>query len=108
MGKRFVMDRVDVVNLLNGLYEENKQLKQQLKSIKDGFEFSYTENHTEFDKDKLIVIDTHTKIHLNNRNLFIKVYIPQFDDFYHFKYTITGRSLMKEFIENYNSNGDLE
>lgn len=106
-GKRYYCNQ-DIADLLNGLADENEQLKEQLKSIEDGFEFSCTENHTEFDKDKLIVKDTHTKIHLDGRYLFIEVYIPQIDEFYRFKYTITGKSLMREFIENYNPKGDLE
>lgn len=100
--------RIKVVELLNKLYEEKEQLKAQLKNIEDDFEISYTEKPGHFDKDKLYVKDTHTKIHLNNRNLFIEVYIPHVNEFFRFKYTITGKSLMREFIEDYNSKGDVE
>ena len=106
-GQRYYGNKL-LSELLNKLSEENEQLKQQLKNIEDSFKFSCTENHTDFNKDKLIIKDTHTKIHLDNKNLFIEVYIPQFDEFYRFKYTITGKSLMREFIEDYNPKGDLE
>ena len=114
---RRLNDQQDEINHLSnfGLHvildkknKEIEQLKQQLKSIEDDFKFSCSENYTEFNKDKLYVKDTHTKIHLHNRNLFIEVYIPQIDEFYRFKYTITGKSLMRKFIENYNPNGDVE
>lgn len=97
-----------VCEMLNDYADENEQLKEQLKSIEDDFELSYTEKLGHFNKDKLIVKDTHTKIYLDGRNLFIEVYIPQINEYYRFKYSVTGRNLMREFIENYNSNGDLE
>ena len=80
------------------LKQENEELKKQLKSREDGFIFSCTKNYTEFDKDKLVVEDTHTKIRLDGKNLFIEVYIPQIDEFYRFKYTVTGKVLRRGFI----------
>ena len=59
------------------LEEENEQLKQQLKSIEDSFKFSCTENHIEFNKDKLKVKDTHTELTLKDGKLCISLFIPQ-------------------------------
>ena len=92
-----------VVDLLN----ENENLKQQLQKIQNSFEVNWTQNYVEFNKDKLHIKDNNTEICLNGANLFIEVYIPQINEYYRFKYRVTGRSLMREFIENYNSNGDL-
>ena len=98
----------DLCLLLNDLHEENEQLKKELQEIQDGFEFNWTQNYTEYDKDTLHIKDSNTEIRLNDRNLFIEVYIPQINEYYRFKYKVTGRSLMKEFIEKYNSKSDDE
>ena len=121
-GCKFQILGEDVVRLLNEqdkknievstkysqLEKENEKLKKELKNIESSFEFSCTENYTEFNKDKLIVKDTHTKIHLDDGKLFIEIYIPQINGFYRFKYTIIGKNLMREFIENYNPKGDMK
>lgn len=97
----------DLLDELNRLSDENKQLKQQLQKIQDSFEVSWTQNYIEFDKDKLYIKDNNTEIRLNDRNLFIEVYIPQTNEYYRFRYIVTGRgSKMREFIKNYNSKGD--
>ena len=96
------------VNVLNSLNDENEQLKQRLQKIQNSFEFNWTQNHMEYDKDTLHIKDNNTEIRLDGTNLFIEVYIPQINEYYRFKYRVTGRSLMREFIENYNSNGDVE
>ena len=93
---------------LNWLVEENEQLKTQLQEIQNSFEFNCTQNYEEFNKDKLYLKDTNTKLCLDGENLFIEVYISQINEYYRFKYRVTGRSLMREFIENYNSKEDLE
>lgn len=91
------------------LEKENKQLKKQLQKIQDSFEVSWTQNYIEFDKDKLYIQDNNTEIRLDGRNLFIEVYIPQIDEYYRFRYIVTGRSSkMREFIKYYNSSGDDE
>ena len=86
------------------LEEENKELKQQLKSIEDSFKFSYTENHIEFNKDKLKVEDTHTELTLKDGKLCISVFIPQLNEYVKFFYLVTGRKMEREFI---NYNGDV-
>ena len=94
---------------LDKVEKENWQLKQQLQKIQDSFEVSWTQNYIEFDKDKLYIRDHNTEIRLDDRNLFIEVYIPQTDEYYRFRYIVTGRSSkMREFIKNYNSSGDDE
>ena len=94
---------------LDKVEKENWQLKQQLQKIQDSFEVSWTQNYIEFDKDKLYIRDHNTEIRLDDRNLFIEVYIPQTDECYRFRYIVTGRSSkMREFIKNYNSSGDDE
>lgn len=90
------------------LKKENEQLKQQLKSIDDNFELNWYQNYVEFDKDKLEIKDVHTKIYLNGTGLLIEVYIPQIDEYYRFKYYVTGRNLMDRFIREYHSKGDVE
>lgn len=87
---------------------ENEQLKSELKTIQDTFEVSWTQNHIEFNKDELFIKDIHTRLHLKNNNLFIQVFIPSINEYYYFKYRVTGRSLMSEFIENYNPTEDLK
>lgn len=94
------------VERLNKLNDENEQLKQELQKIQDDFELNWTQNRMEFDKDKLYIKDTNTETCLDNRNLSIRVRIPSLNEYYLFKYKVTGRSLMKEFIEKYNSKGD--
>lgn len=92
---------------LDKVEKENWQLKKQLQKIQDSFEVSWTQNYIEFDKDKLYIKDHNTEIRLDDRNLFIEVYIPQTDEYYRFRYIVTGRSnKMREFIKNYNSSGD--
>ena len=95
----------DVVDLLNELHEENVQLKQQLKSIEDSFKFSCTENHIEFNKDKLKVEDTHTEITLKDGKLCISVFVSQLNECVKFFYWVTGRKMEREFI---NYDGDVE
>ena len=91
-------------NLMNGLSEENEELKQQLKSIEDSFKFSCTENPIEFNKDKLKVEDTHTKLTLKDGKLCISVFIPQLNEYVKFFYLVTGRKMEREFI---NYDGDV-
>ena len=93
------------INKMNELADENEQLKQQLKSIENSFNFSYTENHIEFNKDKLKVEDTHTEITLKDGKLYISVFIPQLDEYVKFFYLVTGRKMEREFI---NYDGDVE
>ena len=80
------------------LEEENERLKQQLKNIEDSFKFSCTENHIEFNKDKLKVEDTHTKLTLKDGKLCISVFIPQLNEYAKFFYLVTGRKMEREFI----------
>ena len=87
------------------LADENEQLKQQLKSIEDNFKFSCTENHIEFNKDKLKVEDTHTELTLKDGKLCISVFIPQLNEYVKFFYLVTGRKMEREFI---NYEGDVE
>ena len=94
----------DVVNILNELNDENEQLKQQLKSIEDSFKFSCTENHIEFNKDKLKIEDTHTKLILKDGKLYMSVFIPQLNEYVKFFYLVTGRKMEREFI---NYDGDV-
>ena len=94
----------DLCLLLNELHEENNQLKQQLKSIEDSFKFSCTENHIEFNKDKLKVEDTHTELTLKDGKLCISVFIPQLNEYVKFFYLVTGRKMEREFI---NYDGDV-
>ena len=89
---------------LNELHEENEKLKQQLKSIEDSFKFSCTENHFEFNKDKIKVEDTHTEITLKDGKLYISVFIPQLNEYVKFFYLVTGRKMEREFI---NYDGDV-
>ena len=106
----FIKNIIDeeYVNYLTEVLNENEELKQQLQKIQGSFEVNITQNYKEFNKDKLYIKDTNTKLHLNDGNLFIEVYIPQIKEYYCFKYKVTGRNLMREFIENYNSKGDSE
>ena len=90
---------------LNELHDENEQLKQQLKSIEDSFKFSCTENHIEFNKDKLKVEDTHTELTLKDGKLCISVFIPQLNEYVKFFYLVTGRKMEREFI---NYDGEVE
>lgn len=106
-GKRYYGNK-QIADLLSELHEENEQLKQQLQKIQNSFEVNWTQNYVEFNKDKLYIKDNNTEIRLNGTNLFIEVYIPQINEYYRFKYKVTGRSLMRKFIENYNSNSDAE
>ena len=94
-----------IVRKLNTLTDENEQLKQQLKSIEDSFKFSYTENHIEFNKDKIKVEDTHTELTLKDGKLCISVFIPQLNEYVKFFYLVTGRKMEREFI---NYEGDME
>ena len=87
------------------LEEENEQLKKELKSIEDSFKFSCTENHIEFNKDKLKVEDTHTELTLKDGKLYISVFIPQLNEYVKFFYWVTGRKMEREFI---NYDGDVE
>lgn len=98
------LDEKEIVNRLNGLYEENEQLKKELKSIEDSFKFSCTENHIEFNKDTLKVEDTHTEITLKDGKLYISVFIPQLNEYVRFFYLVTGRKMEREFI---NYDGDV-
>ena len=98
------LEAEEIVDLLNCLNDENEQLKQQLKSIEDSFKFSCTENHIEFNKDKLKVEDTHTKLTLKNGKLCIYVFIPQLNEYVKFFYLVTGRKMEREFI---NYDGDV-
>ena len=93
---------------MNTLNDENEQLKQQLHEIQNSFELNWTQNYEEFNKDKLYLKDTNTKLCLDGENLFIEVYIPQINEYYRFRYRVIGRNLMREFIENYNSKEDIE
>ena len=98
------LEAEEIVDLLNYLNDENKQLKQQLKNIENSFKFSCTENHIEFNKDKLKVEDTHTEITLKDGKLCISVFIPQLNDYVKFFYLVTGRKMEREFI---NYDGDV-
>ena len=95
----------DIADRLNELAEDNMQLKQQLKSIEDSFKFSCTENHFEFNKDKLKVEDTHTELTLKDGKLCISVFIPQLNEYVKFFYLVTGRKMEREFI---NYDGEVE
>lgn len=86
------------------LENENEQLKKELKSIEDSFKFSCTENHFEFNKDKLKVEDTHTELILKDGKLCISVFIPQLNEYVKFFYFVTGRKMEREFI---NYDGDV-
>ena len=86
------------------LEEENEQLKKELKSIEDSFKFSCTENHIEFNKDKLKVEDTHTELTLKDGKLCISVFIHQLNEYVKFFYLVTGRKMEREFI---NYDGDV-
>ena len=98
------LEAEEIVDLLNYLNDENKQLKQQLKNIENSFKFSCTENHIEFNKDKLKVEDTHTEITLKDGKLCISVFIPQLNENVKFFYFVTGRKMEREFI---NYDGDV-
>lgn len=87
------------------LEEENEQLKKELKSIEDSFKFSCTENHIEFNKDKLKVEDIHTELTLKDGKLYISVFIPQLNEYVKFFYLVTGRKMEREFI---NYDGEVE
>lgn len=91
----------ELVNLLNTLSEENKQLKKQLDDIENSYEFRCTQNRVEIDKDEIHVKDTHSYIQLKGRNLFMEFYLPQINEYMRFQYTITGKSLLSRFIEDY-------
>lgn len=95
----------ELVGVLNALHEENEQLKQQLKSIEDSFKFSCTENHIEFNKDKLKVEDAHTELTLKDGKLCISVFVSQLNEYVKFFYWVTGRKMEREFI---NYDGDVE
>ena len=100
-----VNEELDLANRdYDTLEEENNQLKQQLKSMEDSFKFSCTENHIEFNKDKLKVEDTHTELTLKDGKLCISVFIPQLNDYVKFFYLVTGRKMEREFI---NYDGDV-
>lgn len=101
-------DLIMYVKHLNKLNNENEQLKQELQKIQDDFELNWTQNRVEFNKDKLYIKDTNTEICLDDRNLSIRVRIPSLNEYYLFKYIVTGRSLMREFVEKYSSKGDVE
>lgn len=92
------------INKMNELADENEKLKQQLKSIENSFKFSCTENHIEFNKDKLKVEDTHTELTLKDGKLCISVFIPQLNEYVKFFYLVTGRKMEREFI---NYDGDV-
>ena len=77
----------DVAKLLN-------QLDAQLEDIENRFEFSYTDNRIEFDRDELKIKDNHTMIHLKDGVLCIKVYIPKIDKYFNFKYDICGKRFL--------------
>ena len=94
----------DDLELIGQLQKENEQLKQQLKSIEDSFKFSCTENHIEFNKDKLKIEDTHTELTLKDGKLYISVFIPQLNEYVKFFYLVTGRKMEREFI---NYDGDV-
>lgn len=94
-----VNEELDLANRdYDVLEEENEQLKKELKSIEDSFKFSYTENHIEFNKDKLKVEDTHTELTLKDGKLYISVFIPQLNEYVKFFYWVTGRKMEREFI----------
>ena len=99
---RILCTQRQIVKLLNELQDENEKLKQQLKSIEDSFKFNCTENHIEFNKDKLKIEDTHTKLILKDGKLYISVFIPQLNEYVKFFYLVTGRKMRGEFI-NYDS-----
>ena len=88
---KYYDDPNELIKLLNELSEENKKLTD--------FSFRYTENRNEFNKDELQVEDAHTKINLKNGKLAIKVFVPETNDWFTFNYIVTGRKLMREFME---------
>ena len=90
---------INLTKIIKEISNDNRELKEQLKTIEDNFEFKHTQNYIEFDKEALDVKDTHTTIHLKDNHLFIDVYIPQITEHYHMEYFVTGRSLMREFEE---------
>ena len=102
---------------LNWLVEENEQLKQQLKTkviVNKQYEelqrvkkeneklrdirLNYSENHREFNKDKLYFKDNNIEIDLKNNNLDITIFIPQIKEFLRFSYFVTGKNLEREYI----------
>lgn len=87
------------------LKRENEQLKQKLKSIEDSFKFSCTQNHIDFNKDKLKIEDAHTELTLKNGRLCISVFVSQLNEYIKFFYWVTGRKMEREFI---NYDGDVE
>ena len=110
-GRRYplktVEDYLKIKDLLNDLINENKQLKQQLENIENRFEFSFTENCVEFNKDKLHVKDTHAEIKMENERLIIVVYPSQTKVPYCFNYMVVGRSLREQYREiKFKSNGE--
>ena len=73
---------------MNKLHEENVVLKRKLED----FSFLVHEHPLEeFYKDSLYIKDAHTEIKLKDREIIIKVYVPPLDDFFIFKYTVTGK-----------------
>ena len=72
---------------MNKLHEENVVLNRKLED----FSFLIHENHLEFYKDSLYIKDAHTEIKLKDMEIIIKVYAPRLDDFFMFKYIVTGK-----------------
>ena len=90
IGERDAIDTaIELCNLLNSLYNENEQLK--LKQDKNNFEFKYHENYHEWDKDKLLIKENQSRIELKDGILTIRVYLPDINQIYNFKYRVVGR-----------------
>lgn len=84
----------DLVTFLNELSEKNENLEkenEQLKKQLNDITLNWTQNHQQFDKDTLHIKDNNTEINLKDRNLCIEVFAPEINEYFRFRYIVTGR-----------------
>lgn len=72
-------------------------LLNELNTELNDFDFTYTNNCLEFNRDKLHFKDRHITVDLHNRDLKISINLPEYKEL--FNYKVTGKTLTRGYEE---------
>jgi len=87
-------NRINFLNITLKLEDKTTTTEKRLND----FEFNFTQNFVEFNKDELHLKDTHTKIDLKNGRMCITVFIPDINEFVKIKYKVSKEDVIREYM----------
>lgn len=88
-------NRINFLNITLKLEDKTTTTEKQLND----FEFDFTQNFLEFDKDELHLKDTHTTIDLKNGRMWITIFTPDTNEVIKIKYRVSKEDVIREYME---------